>query len=116
MGDRASIQFRDDSGQFSAILNDHWGGMEFVNAARDWLKNYDGEGKYAMPVPRGVSTPQTRRDADALMVEFIRAGIGGDRVVCSTMRIDNSDNGHFVLNTADGSVWKHLKWQEESEI
>ena len=109
MGDRASIQFKDDQGQVSAVLNDHWGGMEFVEAARAWLREYDGAGKYSMPVPHGASTPSSRREADALMVEFIQAKIGGDRIVPTMNDCDNSDNGHFVLSTTDGSILAHLK-------
>lgn len=112
MGDRASIQFKDEYGRVSAVLNDHWGGMGFVERAQDWLRRYDGDGKYSMPVPKGVSTPQSRKEASALMVEFIQASIGGDRVVPTMNDVDNSDNGHFILSTKDGSILEHLerKW------
>ncbi len=107
MGDRASIQFRDSEGRLSAILNSHWGGMGFVEAAQKFLRGYDGDGRWGqLPVPNGVSTPESKKEADTLMVEFIRSNSDGDRVVCSTKDVDNSDHGHFTLNTSDGSIWK----------
>jgi len=104
MGDRASVQFIDSQGRKSAVLNDHWGGMEFVNAAIAFVKS----------IPHGHMLPMDRHEADAMMVEFIRSG-HGDRVVCSEREADQSDNGHFLIDATDGSIRKHSDWDEIHE-
>lgn len=99
MGDRVSIQFEDAEGRRSAVLNDHWAGMELVSNAQAWLREFSSEYDGTR-----MSTPESRREPDTLMVAFVRANLGGDRLVCSTDEVDNSDNGHFVLNTKNGEI------------
>ena len=100
MGNRVSIQFVNGD-QKSVVLFSHWGGMNFVKLARDYvtlLKREIAQGAMAQ-APLGRLEPET------VIVDFIRSFTAHmDRVTCDFYLGatqddgDNSDNGHFEIN------------------
>ena len=94
MGDRVSISFKKGN-EGSVVLFSHWGGMGFVEAARE----------YAAMLPRGSTlTPLDRHEPRTVMVDFIRhmtqklVAVTGDLYLGATPAdVDNSDNGHHVI-------------------
>ena len=134
MGDRVSISFKDNDGDESIILFNHWGGTTFPKFALDWFKDY--RKKINKTAKSSVSTPITRFDCNNLMVQFVQwlgqcghyrecVGFEKDKKsesdfnkpIYSDYQIsgslyfgkdqnngDNSDNGHYVINTRDGKM------------
>lgn len=99
MGDRASVSFS-CNGKESIILNSHWGGREFQDAAAEHGKRLverAAKKKGVMPIDR--------LEPDVVMVDFIRELtkdmdiVDGDyRVARSVDEVDNSDHGHLTVD------------------
>ena len=95
MGDRVSISFKNGNDESVALFH-HWGGLEFVDLAEE----------YVAQLPRGeVSMPLDRREPGTVMVDFIRHITQNMDRVKSSLYLgkdpedgDNSDNGHFVID------------------
>ena len=106
MGDRVSIQFKDGQGRMSAVLSNHWGGMEFVKEAKEFIHNFK------TPPNEGLRMkgPFYRRDADTMMVAFIQSLRMNESlsIVPTKNDCDNSDNGHHILDSGspkDAYTW-----------
>jgi hypothetical protein len=115
MGNRVSISFRSGK-QESVALFSHWGGMEFVKQAREYVKDLRkciAKDKFATGWPLGRLEPNT------VMVDFVmhatilwlvesqRIGerglntkhITNDLYLAATENDgDNDGNGHHVIN------------------
>ena len=112
MGDRVSIQFRNGEDK-SVVLFHHWGGMEFVEFAQTWAKNFQNH-VMANWEHKNHSTPITRCEANTMMIQFI-ASLGRHekdynfgQLVTHSIYLgkdeqdgDNSDNGHHVIDVQD---------------
>lgn len=97
MGDRVSISFRNGEEESVALFS-HWGGMVFVKAAKEYVKNLK---KWA---GKEEVEPLQRLEPDTVMVDFIRHITDGQKRVKGNLYIsrsehegDNSDNGHHVI-------------------
>jgi hypothetical protein len=99
MGDRVSISFIKDTEESLALFS-HWGGMAFVDTARDYVKKLNKE------VPEESMYPLTRREPRVVMVDFIRSLFENSpkERVRSNYYLgkdendgDNSDNGHHKI-------------------
>lgn len=97
MGDRVSIQFKDEE-YASPPLFSHTGGMDFVRKAERYAKNLAKrkEGKTLMPLDR--------LEAGVVMVDFIRDITKGKKEIESDLYLtrtlkegDNSDNGNHII-------------------
>ena len=125
MGDRVSIQFRDNDGDKSPVLFHHWGGTYFPKFALAWFRELKGKLK------ESDRDPITRLEARNIIVQFIsylknmkelRECIGfeknkdgedtigkpiySDELLSHSIYMgtdekdgDNSDNGHYVIYT-----------------
>ena len=98
MGDRVSIQFVNGA-EKSVVLFSHWGGMEFVERTRNYVKDLVATSKL-----EGSMMPLYRLEPDTVMVDFISAITEGKRVE-SDLYLgatehdgDNSDNGHYAID------------------
>jgi len=98
MGNRISLQFQKDN-EKSVVLFSHWGGMEFRDEARDYLRELKGE------VKGKQCEPLERLEPNTVMVDFIRHLTKNMGRVESDLYLakdenegDNSDNGHFILD------------------
>jgi hypothetical protein len=98
MGDRVSIQF-EKNGRKSVTLFSHWGGMDFVEDARNYVAVLREERK-----GKGMN-PLDRLEPETVMVDFIRYLTKDDARVESNLYLgvdendgDNSDNGNHILN------------------
>ena len=96
MGDRVSISFKNGREESVALFH-HWGGMEFVEIARE----------YVQQLPQGWTMPIDRREPQTVMVDFIRHITQDMDQVKSSLYLgatpddgDNSDNGHHVIDLA----------------
>lgn len=100
MGDRVSISFKHGTSE-SVPLFDHWGGMERVEQAREYVRVLKAEvaGKQGLPLER--------LEPGTVMVDFIRFITKDKPRVTSSLYVgemtdpmfgDNSDNGHHVIN------------------
>ena len=117
MGDRVSISFSKawedgKARETSPVLFSHWGGMDFVNYAYDYVRKLKKERKGSQ------SMPLDRLEPGTVMVDFIRH-ITAERVQhqadtpkyyphpnrimsdlylgCTDEDGDNSDNGHHDI-------------------
>jgi len=100
MGDRASISFKKGKEE-SVVLCSHWGGKGFFSAAQKYARTLKAERK-------GSMNPLDRFEPHTVMVDFIRwytqREFGSRRVESdlyvakSTNEVDNSDNGHLVID------------------
>lgn len=123
MGERVSIQFgssyKVDFGELkgktfeerSVVLCDHWGGpMKLVELAQNFIKGYAPSDELSK---MGASTPQTRREPQHLMVEFIgwlgeSAELTGSVYLGENVnRVDNSDYGNYVIDSSNGEIHVH---------
>ena len=102
MGDRVSIAFKNGN-ETSVTLFHHWGGMEFVEKARDYAEDLRNE----IAKKEYQGDPIGRLEPNTVMVDFIRyltIGFGQQRVTSSLYLGkdgndgDNSDNGHHIIN------------------
>lgn len=103
MGDRASIQFRNnDTNEQSVVLCSHWGGKHFHELAWQWAKEEQqrcekGKGDYAL------STPITRHEPNTMLVKFITDNadtwtkVGMPYIGVDRSDVDDSDNGCFII-------------------
>jgi hypothetical protein len=98
MGDRVSIQFVKGN-EKSVVLFCHWGGMEFVGEAQQYVDELKAERKDGV-----VRMPLDRLEPNTVMVDFIRYITKDlDRVdsnyylAVDENHGDNSDNGHHVI-------------------
>jgi hypothetical protein len=98
MGDRVSIQF-EKNGEKSVVLFNHWGGMEFVGAARRYVRDLKKE------VGKKETLPLERLEPETVMVDFIRYLTWNMTRVESSIYLgatesdgDNSDNGHHIIS------------------
>lgn len=114
MGDRVSIQFRNGEDK-SVVLFNHWGGMQFVDYAKKWAKNFEAH-VIANWKHKNHSTPITRCEANTVMIQFI-ASMSGEqeakdynfsKLINHSLYLgkderdgDNSDNGHHVIDVKD---------------
>ena len=96
MGNRVSISFRKNDEE-SVALFCHWGGMEFVEEAREYVLALKAERK-------GSTQPLDRLEPGTVMVDFIREITKGKDRVTSNLYLgkderggDNSDNGHHFI-------------------
>lgn len=97
MGDRVSISFVscDGNGKVcdeSVSLFEHWGGQEFPKVASEWIKN-SGYGQS----PSDLITPFIRSLDKLFNPYFGKNPYDGD----------NSDNGHYRIDTKTGEIKKH---------
>jgi hypothetical protein len=105
MGDRISIQFVNNNDK-SVVFFDHWAGRSLLQEVQDYLEELNAE------IPDGrVSMPLDRREAGAVMMDFIawRASKHGFNPPLRRIRGswylgvdendgDNSDNGHWSID------------------
>ena len=100
MGNRVSISFRNGEEE-SIALFDHWGGMDRVAHAQEYvvdLKRRNGDSQVM---------PLDRREPGTVMVDYIREITQDMERVESSLYVgtmkdpmygDNSDNGHHVID------------------
>ena len=121
MGNRVSISFTNGKSESVALFS-HWGGKEFVQLARQYVKELQAEARV-----KGDTEPLYRLEPGTVMVDFVRAitalspGVTGRRPRCPSrgrvesdlyfgemrdpMYGDNSDNGHHIIHLlAEGPV------------
>jgi hypothetical protein len=96
MGDRVSISFRKGNDESVALFS-HWGGMGFVEEAREYAMRLKEERS-------GHMYPLDRFEPDTVMVDFIRHITRSMKRVESDLYLgktsadgDNGDNGHHVV-------------------
>jgi hypothetical protein len=111
MGDRVSINFYnpnkwEGTGEMSVTLFSHWGGMDFVREAKDYVEALKKEA-----VEKGSCMPLHRLDVQTVMVDFIRHITKGEERVDSNLYLgrdpdegDNSDNGHWTIDLVTGKA------------
>ena len=107
MGNRVSISFWDGQVESVAFFS-HWDGKRLCAAAREYIKSL---GPYSKD---NKIEPLDRREAGTVMVNFVSWYLGGkpspsnyyfgsmDNPMCG----DNSDNGHFKIDSKTGNVVK----------
>ena len=97
MGDRVSIQFKDKYDSLSPVLFAHWGGMDFVAKAHEFVKKIR-----ANPRPM-IQGPLERMESGTMLVEFIRwCPEESLYLEVSENHGDNSDNGHHIVDCISG--------------
>lgn len=104
MGARISIRFT-NKGDKSPVLFSHWGGEEFKDTAKDYIKKLRGELKEK---EKGISDPLSRLEPCTVMVDFIRDITKDMDRVESDLYLgvdendgDNSDYGHYDLELGE---------------
>jgi DNA modification methylase len=105
MGDRISISFYDGHRESVAFFS-HWDGMELVADAQAFIKSL---GPYSKD---SQMTPLNRREAGMVMVGFVswllKGKIPDSNYYFGQMKDpmygDNSDNGHYKIDTKTGKV------------
>ncbi len=97
MGDRVSIQFQKDDVK-SVVLFSHWGGMEFVQEAKEYAERISSQFKDS------ETYPLHRLEPGIVMVDFIREltetldEVDSDYYLeVDEFHGDNSDNGHHII-------------------
>ena len=98
MGARISIQFKNGDNK-SVVLFNHWGGEEFAEEAREYVKELKEEVKDSQAMPLHRLEPNT------VMVDFIRSITknlprveGSLYLAKNETEGDNSDYGHHIIN------------------
>jgi len=108
MGDRISIQFVNNNDK-SVVFFDHWAGRRLLQEAQDYLEELNSE------IPDGhISMPLDRREASAVMMDFIAWRVTKHGYNPPSKRIrgswylggdendgDNSDNGHWRIDVSN---------------
>lgn len=86
MGDRVSIQFKDDCNRLSPPIFSHWGGMKFVDLARLFCETLPPNEEAGFAVTKFIRALECRKwDYE-------------DVYVCTTLdEGDNSDNGNHIV-------------------
>lgn len=97
MGDRVSIEFVNGK-EHSVVLFSHWGGMDFVKDAEEYVKELRAE------VKGNHVNPLQRLEPNTVMVDLIRYLTKDLKRVESDLYLgaeecsgDNSDNGHHII-------------------
>ena len=133
MGDRVSISFKDNDGDESVVLFHHWGGTRFPKIAQEWFEEFKKEIKSQRGGISDPITRFEARNIMAQFIGFLSKipyskeclGFEKDEKGESVMTKpiyhdehlshsiyfgkdqndgDNSDNGHYVINTRDGKM------------
>ena len=98
MGAKISIAFENGDDK-SVTLFSHWGGKEFADEAKEYVKKLKKEAKEA-----GSTMPLYRLEPETVMVDFIRETTKQDKRVEHDLYLgknendgDNSDYGHFDI-------------------
>ena len=100
MGNRVSIQLCQANAK-SVVLFSHWGGMEFVDWAKQEIKVIQSQ------IPScGYSNPMSRQEPQTVMVELARRAANriNELLIEGDLYFgfdeddgDNSDNGHHII-------------------
>ena len=133
MGDRVSISFKDNDGDESVALFHHWGGTRFPKIAQEWFEEFKKEIKSQRGGISDPTTRFEARNIMAQFLQWIgknnhyRECSGfekdengkaiydkptyRDEQLSHSIYFgknkndgDNSDNGHYVINTHDGKM------------
>ena len=134
MGDRVSISFKDNDGDESVVLFHHWGGTDFPKVALDWFKGFKKDiNSTAKKNSSNPTTRFEARNIMAQFIGFLskipysKECLGfekdekGESIISKPIYHDehlshsiyfgkdqndgdNSDNGHYVINTRDGKM------------
>ena len=130
MGDRVSIQFQDSDGDKSPVLFHHWGGMYLPKFTSNWIRDFrkklNTEDNVSDPLTRlEARSVAVQFIADLRNHEFFHECMGFEKdeegksiyqkpihsseFVSHSVYLgadenegDNSDNGHFVIDTDTG--------------
>jgi len=108
-----SISFKQGDHESPALFS-HWGGMSFVDEAKQYLHELKAELKLK---GGGEQMPIDRLEPGTVMVDFIRHITEDTDRVESSLYLgqtkddgDNSDNGHYVIDLGKKvDVFKPLK-------
>jgi len=111
MGDRVSISFVNTDLQMfqreSVTLFNHWGGTNFVEEARAYVKDLFHE------VGDNTCSPIDRLEPNTVMVDFIRHITKDEERITGNLYLgkdsnegDNSDNGHYQIELSRSKVNK----------
>ena len=134
MGDRVSISFKDNDGGESISIFHHWGGTEFPKVALDWFKafkkdvNLTAKENVSDPITRFDSNNMAVQfiswlgknghyrqcsgfDKDENSKAIYDKPLYNQDQISHSVYLgkdqndgDNSDNGHYVINTRDGKM------------
>lgn len=85
MGNRVSIQFKDDDGTLSAVLFSHWSGLGLVHQAREFVDKLRQE-----RINREV-LPLDRMEAGIVLINFIRHITSSDQNATDASDMVDSD-------------------------
>ena len=130
MGDRVSIQFQDSDGDKSPVLFHHWGGMFLPKFASNWIRNFKKRLNIQDNVSDPTTRLEARSlivqfiadlkrhqdfhecvgfEKDEEGKSIYNIPIYSDDLVSHSLYLgadenegDNSDNGHFVIDTDTG--------------
>lgn len=101
MGDRASVSFKDDTGEESITIFSHWRGKDLFTEARSYLKDLKKDIKDDK-IFKGSSLG--RLEASRVVIDFIRHLVKGKERIELDLYLgkdksdgDNSDQGHKCL-------------------
>lgn len=104
MGARASVSFKDQYGE-GVILCSHWGGTEFHETAKKYMKEVIKAIKAEVISP---TWPLGRLEARTLTMDFIRyitkdlSRVESDLYIGKDQsEVDNSDYGHLTIDVND---------------
>ena len=134
MGDRVSISFKDHDDDESIVLFHHWGGVDFPKLALEWFKGFKKDiNSTAKENSSNPTTRFEARNIMAQFVAYLSSrsdmkecmGFEKDKKGKSLFNKpiyhqfnlthslyfgknkndgDNSDNGHYVINTHDDKM------------
>jgi hypothetical protein len=86
MGDRVSVQFKDDCNIISPPIFSHWGGMRFVDLARLFCETLHPSEE------SGFAATKFIRELECMKWDC------EDVYICATLdEGDNSDNGNHII-------------------
>ena len=107
MGNRISIQFRDENEELSPVLFSHWDGKDLLTKVQGYYAELYAYSVRALQ--EDLNTPLSRMEAQTVMVDFIRVLTTGQGRVTSNYYLgvdendgDNSDNGHHIFDLYQG--------------
>jgi hypothetical protein len=108
MGDRVSIQFQNGDDK-SVVLFSHWGGMQEVALAKQYVKElkYEFKGSTMWPLER-METGTVMID---YIVRYVSKMVQKNGHIMSSYYLaaspaegDNSDNGHWIIDLQTGEA------------
>ena len=130
MGDRVSIQFQDSDGDKSPVLFHHWGGMHLPKFASNWIKSFREKLNIQDNVSDPITRMEARSlivqfiadlkrykdfhecvgfEKDEEGKSIYNISIYSNDLVSHSLYLgkseydgDNSDNGHWVIDTNTG--------------